>query len=242
MQSGWSGLCSLSSPLKDLLKTVPGIERIVVPVELLPEFQVHAPLLSLPHILGTTLETIPSQIPYLTPPVGHDLKLEPLPGTRLKVGIVWASGYNKRNRGLFKNYQQRSCPLSMFSRLFSTPGITFYSLQVGHNAADITQLEGEHQVQDLSHQINDFTDTAALVAQMDLVISVDTAVAHLAGALGKPVWLLLSSPHEWRWLKNREDSPWYPTMRLFRQSQSPDWEEVLERVAHALTIDVGAIT
>ena len=221
--------------LRRLLATVSGIEQLVIRGEALPEFQVHSPLISLPHILGTTLETIPAQIPYLFPPTSHHLRLEKLPGSRLKVGIVWASGYRKENRDGLKDYQRRSCCLSSYAQLFSLPGISFYSLQVGGNAADIAQLEGEHRLHDLSPQIEDFADTAALIAQMDLVISVDTAVAHLAGAMGKPVWVLLSCPHDWRWLLEREDSPWYPTMRLFRQSQPGDWEGVLERVAQALS-------
>jgi Flp pilus assembly protein TadD/ADP-heptose:LPS heptosyltransferase/glycosyltransferase involved in cell wall biosynthesis len=235
--SAYEGQIIVECPaaLKRLLTEVSGIEQLIVLGEALPEFQVYAPLLSLPHILGTTLETIPAQIPYLTPPASHSFKLEQAPGTRLKVGLVWASGY-KTKRNLVKDYQTRSCPLSVFTTLLTVTAISFYSLQVGCNAADIAQLEDNDQIQDLSCQIEDFADTAALIDQMDLVISVDTAVAHLAGALGKPVWVLLPFAADWRWMRDRQDSPWYPTMRLFRQSQPGDWEGVIDRVTEALKL------
>lgn len=221
-------------PLRRLLSTVAGINQIIAQGMPLPEFDVHAPLLSLPHILGTTLETIPAQIPYLALPENyHPLPIEVPPETQLKVGIVWAGGYRERFDQL-RLYQTKSCTLSMFVDLLSIPSLTLYSLQVGRDAAAVAEFRTEPRLVDLSSQIQDFADTAGLISQLDLVISVDTAVAHLAGALGKPVWVLLPFIPEWRWLLEREDSPWYPTMRLFRQSHPGDWQGVFEAVAQAL--------
>ena len=124
-------------------------------------------------------------------------------------------------------------PASCLQPLVETGGTTFFSLQVGSAAKDLDALAGG-AVHDLAPEIDDFADTAAIIASLDLVISVDTAVAHLAGALGRPVWLLLPFVGEWRWLLDREDTPWYPTMRLFRQKAPGDWAGVVERVVEAL--------
>jgi tetratricopeptide (TPR) repeat protein len=222
-----------SEPLKRLIETAPGIQQVFLEGAQLPEFQVHASLLSLPYILATTLETIPNRIPYLTPPT-QIIKLEELSGRPFKVGLVWASGYRKTNPDWLYIYRQKSCPLPLYTEILSVPGVSFYSLQVGHDAQDITQLDKQYPLQDLNPYIHDFADTAALIAQLDLIISVDTAVAHLAGAMGKPVWVLLPFVADWRWLQHRQDSPWYPTMRLFRQLSSQDWESVVEQVVETL--------
>ncbi|MBD2181524.1 FkbM family methyltransferase [Aerosakkonema funiforme] len=210
-----------------LFNTVAGIEQLVT-MGTQVEFDVHAPFMSLPHILGTTLETIPAQIPYLLPPQPYPFTLEVPPGMLLKVGIVWAG--NAAN----KNDRYRSCSLSNFLSILNIPQIAFYSLQKGAKTAELSELGIGEKVQDLSEKFHDFADTAAAVAQLDLVISVDTSVAHLAGALGKPLWLVLAKVPDWRWMLDREDTPWYPTMRLFRQLRSGDWAEVFERVAVAL--------
>ncbi len=210
-----------------LFSSVAGIEQLVTMGSVV-EFDVHSPLMSLPHILGTTLETVPAQIPYLAPPQPYPFTLEAPPETRLKVGIVWAgSPANKNDR-------YRSCQLKHFLSLLDIPQIAFYSLQKEPKTAELTQLGILGKVQDLSEKLNDFADTAAAIAQLDLIISVDTAVAHLAGAMGKPVWVLLTKIPDWRWMLEGENSPWYPTMRLFRQSQHGDWPGIFERVAIAL--------
>jgi tetratricopeptide (TPR) repeat protein len=221
-------LIECQQPLVRLLKTVAGIEKVVPLGTTLPEFDVHAPLLSLPHILGTTLETVPAQIPYLKPPQHHSLRLDRPPGACLQVGIVWAGNPDNRTD------KTRSCSLNYFLALLNIPGIAFYSLQKGVQAGEIAHLPSDVSLQDLSGQLNDFADTAVVVTQLDLIITVDTAVAHLAGALGRPVWVLLSHWCDWRWIIDREDSPWYPTIRLFRQHQSGDWAGVFARVAEAL--------
>ena len=216
-------------PLVELLTTVAGIDKVVAVGTTLPQFDVRAPLLSLPYILGTTLETIPVQIPYISPLKSLSFKLETPDAACFRVGLVWAG--NPENA----DDRNRSCSLKYFAPLLSIAGIAFYSLQKGSKVEEITQLSYQESIQDLSIQLNDFADTAAVVAHLDLIITVDTAVAHLAGALGRPVWVVLSYSPDWRWMVEREDSPWYPTMRLFRQNQPGNWQDVLERVAVALT-------
>ena len=216
--------------LMRLFATVAGVEYLSVSFENLPAFDVHAPLMSLPYILGTTLETIPANIPYLAPPA--ECKFALSSDAKLKVGIVWAGNPKRRKDA------QRSCNLSDFMQFLDVPGIAFYSLQKNLSEGDRTLLH-QHLIPDLSPHLNDFADTAAAISQLDLVISVDTAVAHLAGALGKPVWVLLSFAPDWRWLLDRNDNPWYPTARLFRQSQPDAWEELFEEVKAALSLLVA---
>lgn len=224
-QKGGTVLLTCHKPLMRLLSSVSGINQMLPLGYPLPEFHTYAPLLSLPHILGTTLETVPSQLPYLHPPAETTLQLNPPPDTQLKVGIVWSGG------NLYKRNQVRSCPLIHFQPLLDIPGIAYYSLQKGIPQMDLLELGWqEPQIWDLSSQLTDMAETAAAIAQLDLVITVDTSVAHLAGALGKPVWTLLSYIPDWRWMLYREDTPWYPTMRLFRQSQPGDWQGVIEQV------------
>jgi tetratricopeptide (TPR) repeat protein len=226
-QKGGRMVLTCHQPLMRLLSTIPGIEQLVPLGHPLPEFHTYAPIMSLPRILGTTMETLPAEVPYLQAPPSN-LRLDAPPETRLKIGIVWAGG------NLYKRNQSRSCQLKHFQRILQVPQVAFYSLQKGIPQLDLLELGWESQVQDLSSQLQDMAETAAAIAQLDLVITVDTAVAHLAGALGKPVWVLLSATPDWRWMMEREDTPWYPNMRLFRQSQSGDWEELLERVKQAL--------
>ncbi|NES69532.1 MAG: glycosyltransferase family 9 protein, partial [Okeania sp. SIO2D1] len=141
-----------------------------------------------------------------------------------KVGIVWAGSPTH------KNDHNRSCKLTDFSPILQVPGVKFYSLQKGEATKELAQLSSNIQIEDMSSQLNNYADTATVINQLDLVISVDTSVAHLAGALGKPVWTLLCFNPDWRWLQEIENTPWYPTMKLFRQSQSREWEEVVEKV------------
>ncbi|MEG3937865.1 tetratricopeptide repeat protein [Microcoleus sp. S36b_A3] len=213
--------------LMRLFATVAGIEYLSVSFEGLPVFDFHAPLMSLPRILGTTLETIPANIPYLTPPA--ECKFALASDAKFKVGIVWAGNPTRRKDN------QRSCSLSDFIPLFEVAGIAFYSLQKNLSESDRTLLN-HHLVPDLSPHLNDLADTASAISQLDLVISVDTSVAHLAGALGKPVWVLLSFAPDWRWLLDREDNPWYPTARLFRQSQPQNWQQLFQDVQAALSL------
>ena len=214
--------------LIELLKTIPAIKQLVTTGDPVPDYHVSAPLISLPRILGTTLETIPTPIPYLGANTNYPIPHAPfpMPHSHLKVGIVWGAKHTHPTSA------SRSCPLKEFQQLFAIPDITFYSLQKGPQVTDIEEISSP--IISLDRQLNNFADTASAIAQLDLVITVDTAVAHLAGAMGKPVWVLLCYAPNWRWMLERQDSPWYPTMRLFRQEVPGDWHNVLNRVADAL--------
>ncbi|MEG3849228.1 tetratricopeptide repeat protein [Microcoleus sp. herbarium19] len=224
-QKGGKVIVACNQLLKRLFEGIAGVDRVVVQPRDLVEFQVQAPLMSLPYILGTTLENIPANIPYLVPPQNFKFSLKP--NNKLKVGIVWAGG------PLHRKNHQRSCKLSDFVQFLDVQGASFYSLQKDLSAGDITLLN-QHQIQDLSEYCVDFADTAAIISQLDLVICVDTSVAHLAGALGKPVWILLAFVPDWRWMLDREDSPWYPAARLFRQQEAGDWDGACDRIKTAL--------
>jgi tetratricopeptide (TPR) repeat protein len=213
-------------PLWRLFASGFGIDQLHVYGEPVPDFDLSAPLLSLPHLLG--INTIPAQIPYLTPPKQIAIPgLEDSAPAQKRVGIVWASQSHSPTA------QQRSCSLEIFASLANYSALKLYSLQVERSAID-AQLLQANQITDLSPYLQDFADTAAAIAALDLVITIDTAVAHLAGALGKPVWVLLPYIPDWRWLLDRSDSPWYPTMRLFRQPQPDDWAGAWQQVELAL--------
>nr|WP_315889729.1 tetratricopeptide repeat-containing glycosyltransferase family protein [Kovacikia minuta] len=220
---------------KELVRLLTGIPDIqfTYQTDFFPDVDWHLPLLSLPFVLQEMPNQVPWQVPYLSPPEETTIFLEKPSSNGLKVGIVWSSGYRK-TKGLLRIHKMKSIPLPTFMKFLSIPKVALYSLQVGLNSRDITQFGFEEQLQDLSPQLKDFADTAAVITQLDLVISVDTAVAHLAGALGKPVWVLLPFSADWRWMLEREDSPWYPTMRLFRQKQPGDWNGVLQQVSQSL--------
>jgi Flp pilus assembly protein TadD len=186
------------------------------------------PLLSLPLAFGTQLATIPRDVPYLRADSAEVAAwAQRLPAHGLRVGLVWA-GNPKHTRD-----RQRSLALQQLGGLTRLPGIAFYSLQKGPAAQDLAA--SPLPIVDLGQHIEDFADTAAIIANLDLVICVDTAVAHLAGALGKPVWLLVPHIGDWRWLRDRTDSPWYPAMRLFRQPAIGGWDCVLEQLEQELS-------
>ena len=218
-----------NKPLVRAVKDLPGIEQIVARGDPLPPFDSHCPLLSLPYRLGSTLETLPSR-PYLAAEPGRVAawrrRLAPLPGRR--VGLVWAG-----NPTMAAD-RRRSIALDRLGALLRVPGTTFVSLQKGPARRQIDQLPASLRVQDWSEELHDFADTAALIAALDLVISVDTGVVHLAGALGKPVWLLNRFDRCWRWMLDREDSPWYPSLRQFRQARPNDWDGAIAEICLAL--------
>jgi tetratricopeptide (TPR) repeat protein len=209
-----------------LFQTVEGVDQVIAVGQPPPEFDLHCPLMSLPLVMRTTLRSIPANIPYLQSETWNE-KLDG-PQDDLKVGLVWAG------RPTHSNDRNRSMKLAEFSRLSHVPGITFHTLQKGAAAAEaLSPPPGLHLV-DHAAQLHDFVDTASLISTLDLVISVDSSVAHLAGALGKPVWVLLPYVPDWRWMRDRTDSPWYPTMRLFRQSRWGSWTEPLAQLATCL--------
>jgi tetratricopeptide (TPR) repeat protein len=220
--------------LRRLLAGAAGVDQLVAQGEPLPPFDVQAPLLSLPGIFGTAADTIPANVPYLQAKperVEHwRRELAGLGG--LKVGIAW------QGNPAFRGDRQRSVPLAHFAPLAAVEGVRLLGLQKGPGQEQLAGLAGRFPVLDLGPELDaaagPFVDTAAVMKNLDLVISSDTAVPHLAGALGVPVWVALPSVPDWRWLLGREDCPWYPTMRLFRQARPDDWGEVFARLAAEL--------
>jgi len=212
--------------LMRLFENWPGADEILsIDAKTAPATDFHTTIFDLPHRFGTTLETIPAAMPYL-PLLAPDEKMR-LTGEGRKVGVVWAGTAKHQND------KRRSLPLATVADLFNIPGWKFYSLTTDRREGDAETL-AQFPVTDLAPRISDFADTARLIAQLDLVITCDTATAHLAGGMGKPVWTLLPFAADWRWLTGREDSPWYPTMRLFRQVRKNDWGDVVARVKEAL--------
>ncbi len=218
--------------LAGLFRTVPGVAEVVADGDPLPAFDLQAPILSLPHLFGTELATIPAESAYLSADPARVAawrdRLAALPG--LKVGLVWAGGTRPNDPDWARIDHRRSLALAQFAEIAGLAGLSLVSLQKGEAAA---QVEG-FPIADFMDEVEDFADTAALVEALDLVVSVDTAVAHLAGALGKPVWILSRYDGCWRWLENRDDSPWYKTARLYRQRQPHGWQDVLARLREDL--------
>jgi Flp pilus assembly protein TadD len=219
-----------------LMASLPGEREVIAQGQPPPAFDLQCPLLSLPGVFGTTLETIPAQVPYLAPdPAAADAwrrRLAALPG--LKVGLVWAGNPRKGNAMMAAADMRRSLALSRLAPLATVAGVSFVSLQKGEAASQAASPPPGMALYDVTGELDDFADTAALVEALDLVISVDTSVVHLAGALGKPTWLLNRYDTCWRWLHDRDDSPWYPTLRQFRQPEPGDWERVIACVREAL--------
>lgn len=216
--------------LLPLVRTVPGLDQIVPQGFPLPEHDVQAPLLSLPYIFGTTLATIPAEVPYLEVERARverwRERLEP--EQRFKVGLAWAGNPNHESDC------SRSVRLEQLARLAEAPQVALFSLQRGPGREQLDDPPPGLEMVNLEQPDGDLLDTVAAIMNLDLVISIDSMVAHLAGALGRPVWVLLAYAPDWRWLLDREDSPWYPTMRLFRQTRPGDWDSVVQRVAEAL--------
>jgi hypothetical protein len=214
--------------LQPLLSQLEGV-TVVAAGAPLPAFDLHCPLLSLPLALGTRLETIPDAIPYLAAPAERVAYWrDRLPAGIPRAGFVWSG------QPSHKNDSNRSIALSRFAALFRNPLIRCVSLQSDLRAED---SEAMRELPDLVHLgggFRDFADTAAVISLLDVVVSVDTAVAHLAGALGKPVVILLPYSADFRWMRDRADSPWYPTAELFRQPAFGDWDSVIARVAERL--------
>lgn len=223
-----------------LLESLNGVAQLIVHGERLPPFDCHCPLMSLPYAFKTILADIPSGVPYLAPSEDKRRRWRERIGDKsthgrpMRVGLAWSGGHRPEQPELWAVNERRNIPLVAFEA-FGRPDIEFYSLQLGDQArGELAALTARgwrgSPLADFTAQIEDFADTAALVEQLDLVISVDTSTAHLAGALGKPVWILNRYDTCWRWMLDREDSPWYPTARLYRQRRPGDWPEVLDRV------------
>jgi tetratricopeptide (TPR) repeat protein len=217
--------------LASLLESMEGIDQLIKHGQPLPDFDVQCPLLSLPLAFKTQIQTIPASIPYLSLNPALIQKWQGITGADqedLKIGLVWAG------RPTHKKDRKRSLNFEALESILEIPGITFFSLQKGEAALQIQNRPNRIKLINVAEKLADFTETGALIQNLDLVISVDTAVAHLTGALGKPVWTLLPYSPDWRWLLDREDCPWYPSMRLFRQPCPGDWGSVIQSVKDCL--------
>ena len=219
-----------------LAEQLQGAAQVFASGAVTPAADFFCPLLSLPRAFGTTVATIPGEVPYLAADraavAAWRRRLADLEG--LRVGLVWAGNPRPNQPGANRIDRRRSVTLGHFANLAEVPGVSFVSLQKGQAASQTRSPPPGLLVHDWTDELTDFADTAALIEALDLVISVDTSVVHLAGALGKPTWLLNRFDTCWRWLLNRDDSPWYPTLRQFRQPSPGDWNSVICGVRDAL--------
>jgi hypothetical protein len=230
---GGTVLFCVRPPLKELLTGLPGV-IVGVPGDQGPRCHYMCPLLSLPRIFKTRLDIIPGGVPYIHAVPERVEKWKPrIPRDgKLTVGLVWAGGRD------YKADRVRTVGFERFAPLLGHPDVRYVSLHTELREEDAARMAAHPEIVHFGSEIVDFADTAAIVSQLDLVISVDTAVAHLAGAMAKPLWLLLPFTPDWRWLLGRDDSPWYPTVRLFRQERNGDWPGVIARVRVALDAKV----
>jgi tetratricopeptide (TPR) repeat protein len=223
-------LC-VREPLLPLVERIPGVNRGFSgkPGR---DYHFWVPMMSVPTCVGTELSTIPAELPYLFADKSKlktwRKRVSPVDTTKRRVGLVWAGSPT------FGNDRYRSMTLTDLSALSELKNIAWYALQKGAAHAQLADAPQAFRARDFTAYLTSFEETAALIMQLDLVIAVDTGVAHLAGALGKPVWLLLPANSDWRWLQARSDTPWYPGMRLFRQTTAGDWRTVVAQVAEAL--------
>ena len=221
-------ICEVQPELQPLLSPLEGV-TLMAAGESRPPFDLHCPLLSLPLAFKTRPDTIPAAIPYLAAPADRVTSWrDRLPPAGLRAGFVWSGSPSH------KNDANRSIALARLATLFEDSPISCFSLQSDLRAADNEVLRGLPNLVHLGSGLRDFADTAAIISLLDVVISVDTAVAHLVGALGKPVMILLPYAADFRWMRNRDDSPWYPTAKLFRQPAFGDWDSVIGRVRNEL--------
>ncbi len=217
--------------LSRILATCPGVDQVIIEGDPLPEFACHAPVMSLPAILGTTLQTIPAEVPYLAADPSLVARWrDALDGIdEFKIGVVW------QGNPVHTKDRERSFRLAQLEPVARVPGVRLFSLQKNFGLDQIEAVSDRFLVTGLGHRLDDIVDTAAVMRNLDLVISADSSPAHLAGALAVPVWMPLPYIGDWRWMTDRDDTPWYPTMRLFRQRRFGDWDELFARLARELT-------
>lgn len=208
-----------------LFSTLDGDFNLVSTQQDTPETDLYVSLLSLARIYGATLDRLAAEKPYFEPPEISNLHITGPNDKRFKIGIMWAGKLVPRDR---------SCPLTHFIELTAFPEVSLYSLQMDERAGDLADFGTGGLITDVAPRIGDFADTASVISQLDLVLTIDTAVCHLAGGLGAETWTLLNYVSDWRWLMDRDDSPWYPSMRLFRQKTPNDWDAVFREVKPAL--------
>ena len=229
-------IVACQQPLARLLATCPGIDEVFAEGSLLPDFAFYAPLMSLPRILATSLSSVPAEVPYVTADAAlvEQWRCELEPGGGFRIGIAW------QGNPQYRKDHQRSFRLVQLEPLEPrVAGVRLFSLQKGVGTDQIAGLGERFAVSELGSRFTDFMDTAAVMRNLDLVITSDSSLAHLAGAMGVPIWLVLPVAADWRWLTNREDSPWYPTMRLFRQQRWGDWDEVFARMTGELAARIA---
>ena len=229
-------LLRVYQPLVRLLRSMPEVAAVIPLDGALPDYDCHLPLMSVPRLIGTRLDTVPADVPYLrAEPGAVEAWRDRLAGLRgRKIGLVWAGDPRPYHRGASLLDRQRSLGLGDFAGLAEIEDLCLISLQKGSPALQAKAPPDGLALLDFTDELADFADTAALIANLDLVISVDTSIAHLAGALAKPVWILSRFDGCWRWLQDRDDSPWYPTARLFRQPAPGAWAAALNRLVDAL--------
>ena len=218
-------ILSCHKSLMRLFGTLDGAAEIIDQDTLVPDYDAHVPIMEFPRLFETALDSIPADCPYLSPPEGTEFSS---PKHIFRAGIVWSGSARHQKDRI------RSFALDDLAPLFGIPGLIVFSLQTGEAGEDIGASEFGHLLQDAGSDLTDFAHTADLLRQLDLLITADTAIAHLAGALALPVWVLLPFAPDWRWMLRRDDSPWYPTMRLFRQPAPGDWASVIASAAEAL--------
>jgi Flp pilus assembly protein TadD len=232
-QLGGKVLFECPPELVRIVQSCAGIDRIIPLGQSLPAFDCQLPLLSLPHVLKTTMATVPASVPYLRaePALMAQWRQELSGYAGFKIGIVWQGNPRYGQLDCRNANQWRSIPLAQFAPIADIPGVKLFSLQKGPGTEQLAQWPPPVPIVDLESRLLDFMDTAAVMMNLDLIITSDTSVPHLAGALGLPVWTVLQLVPDWRWLLERSDCPWYPTMRLFRQTKAGDWAEVFQRIA-----------
>jgi len=227
-EQGARVICEVQAKLQPLLSQLEGVE-VIASGQPLPTFDLHCPLMSLPLALRTSLETIPAAVPYLAAsPERQRIWRDRLPRGGLRVGLVWSGSPDHQNDA------NRSMPLARLAPILAGSPVRFVSLQRELRDGDAELMRELPNLVHAGCDLADFADTAAVISLLDVVISVDTAVAHLAGALGKPVLILLPHAADFRWMRGRDDSPWYPSAKLLRQGAFGNWDSVIARLSDAL--------
>ncbi len=231
-ERGGQVVVEVQPELARLMGSVDGVSKVFNRGQTPPKFDFWIPMMSLANVFGTGMSTIPADIPYVAPLDPGAVQLPSSLGRIKRIGISWAG------RPTHRNDQNRSAGFKHFIEILGLPGLSVYSLQKGPAATDIKEHGCEALVNDIGERVRDFADTAAVVNQLDLVITVDTALAHLAGAMGKQVWVALPYSPDWRWMRGTDTSPWYPSMRLFRQKRHGAWAGVFGDIRRALRDEI----
>jgi len=213
--------------------TVKGVAKIYNRDQTPPKHDFYIPMMSLPYVFGTEIDSIPADVPFISAPDATAVQLPPSLGKIKRVGIAWAG------RPTHRNDRNRSAGFKHFIEILGLPGMSVFSLQKGPASRDIAELGCEALVTNLAGRVNDFADTAAVLSQLDLVITVDTALAHMAGAMGVKTWVAVPFAPDWRWMRGTDTTPWYPSMRLFRQKRHGAWEAVFADIRRALRDEIA---